>query len=238
MVTDDKSEEYLLLMARYWLGKNKIALAKAVIALIIILRALLTADAIASPQGEKWLEPNVSFVGRGPIVPISDNQSIPITSVNVSDIDVDILKANDPATFLNQYYFNQEIERWDLSRIERTFTSVHLDRYTLPKVKTNQEQSARIRLPNDLKPGWYLVVLRKAGSYENFLIRHVLLTDIGVQAKVFQNSVSVRAANLSTGQVLKSGVVKLYRKDGKLFESAAIDENGKATIETETNNRG
>ncbi len=237
MVTDDKSEEYLLLMARYWLGKNKIALAKAVIALIIILRALLTADAIASPQGEKWLEPNVSFVGRGPIVPISDNQSIPITSVNVSDIDVDILKANDPATFLNQYYFNQEIERWDLSRIERTFTSVHLDRYTLPKVKTNQEQSARIRLPNDLKPGWYLVVLRKAGSYENFHIRHVLLTDIGVQAKVFQNSVSVRAANLSTGQVLKSGVVKLYRKDGKLFESAAIDENGKATIETETNNR-
>ncbi len=224
-------------MARYWLGKNVIALVKAFMALVIALGALLAAEAIASPQGEKLLEPNVSFVGRGPVVPLSDNQSIPITAVNVSEIDVDILKANDPATFLNQYYFNQEIERWDLSRIERAFTSVHLDRYTLPKVKTNQEQSARIRLPNDLKPGWYLVVVRKAGSYNNFQVRHVLLTDIGVQAKVFQNSVTVRAASLSTGEVLTSGVVKLYRKDGKLFESAAIDENGKATIEVETNNR-
>ncbi len=204
--------------------------------LLSIFICIMPVFALAAATGEKLLEPSVSFVGRGPVVPISKDQSIPISVINLSEIDVDILKSNNPVTFLDQYYFNHEIKSWDLSRIERGFTSVHLERYTLPKAHINEEQSARIRIPSSMKPGWYLVVIRRTGSYDNLQVRHVLLTDIGIQAKVFNDSITVRAASLSSGYVLNSGVVKLYRKDGKLFESAAIGTDGKATLDVRADN--
>ncbi|MFV0449081.1 MAG: alpha-2-macroglobulin family protein [Vibrio sp.] len=215
-------------MRRNWLGfSNKMLV---IFAFVFIAITLFMTEALADPDKGKVLEPSVSFVGRGPVVPLSSDQSIPISAVNVNEIDVDILQANNPASFLNQYYFNQEIKAWDLSSIERSFTSLHIDRYTLPKARTNEEQTVRIRIPQSIKPGWYLVVVRKAGSYDNLQVRHVLLTDIGVQAKVFHNSITVRTASLSSGYAFTSGVVKLYRKDGNLFESAAIDNEGKAVL--------
>ncbi|WP_435234377.1 alpha-2-macroglobulin family protein [Psychromonas sp. PT13] len=178
-------------------------------------------------------ESNLQVVGRGPVVPMSDHQSIPISTTNVKWIDVDILKSNDPTGLLSDYYFNQNLDRWDLGNLSQSFTSVFLDRFTINHYQENKQIASRIKLPSDLQPGWYIVVLKPAGNYQGSKqqIRHILLTDITMQAKVYQNSIHIRAANLHDGKVLTHGVAKLYRA-GRLVETQRLDNVGQATFTT------
>ena len=176
-------------------------------------------------------ESTVRIVGRGPVVPMSKDQSIPITSVNVKWIDIDILKANNPAEFLPNHYFNQNLDRWDLGELNQSFTSVYIDRYTISNESSNTQISSRIKIPKRLAAGWYVMVLKPAGNYQSdkVQIRHLLITDLGIQAKVYQNNIHIRAANLHNGRVLNHGTAKLYR-EGKLIEETALDEFGEATF--------
>ncbi len=75
-------------MNQNWLGckgrsKTRCRI-RAAVAFMIIIGALIAAEAIAAvPPNDKLLEPRVSFVGRGPVVPISDDPFIPISVVNI-----------------------------------------------------------------------------------------------------------------------------------------------------------
>jgi len=196
--------------------------------LFILCLQLFPQKAFAAPEVIKQ-ESSVQIVGRGPVIPISKDQSIPINSVNVKWVDIDILKVDKPQEFLVNHYFNQNLDRWDLSYINQSFTSVYLDRYKIYDQTENKQISSRIKIPNSLKAGWYVIVLKPAGNYQNskVQIRHLLITDIGIQAKVYQDNIHIRAANLHDGRVINGGVAKLYRK-GVLIEETTLGKFGQA----------
>jgi alpha-2-macroglobulin len=202
-----------------------------ILPLFLLMWLMLYPQSVFADTPEVLQESSVQILGRGPVVPISKDQSLPISTMNVKWVDVDILKANNPAEFLPDHYFNQNIDLWDLGSLNQSFTSVFTDRYNITNNETNQQISSRIKIPSSLTAGWYVMVLKPAGDYQSskIQIRHVLLTDIGLQAKVYQNSIHIRAATLVDGKVLAKGIAKLYR-NGKLVETTSLDTTGQANF--------
>lgn len=184
-------------------------------------------------EQEKLQNPILQIVGNGPLVPQSDYQSLPINFMNLKEVDIEVMHITDPNRFLNQYYLTEDLKSWQLDNIKHDFVSVYSERVTLPDSKENEQTSARIPLPHTLASGWYLVVLKSPGEFYNIKAKHLLLTDISIQAKLNLHQASFTATRLSSGQAVNSGIMEIYR-DGKLLKSAPIDPLGNAYFDIET----
>lgn len=174
--------------------------------------------------------PMVEVIGNGPLVPQSHHQSIPINFMNLDKVDVEILHITDPDTFLNDSYLLDNLSPYGLERLQHAYESVYADRFTLPPSKLNQQTAARIPLSHHLPSGWYVVVLKAPGAFDELKVKHVLLTDIGIQARLNTHQASFSVSRLSTGDAVTSGSVDIYR-DHKLFRTAPIDHKGEANFD-------
>lgn len=187
--------------------------------------------AFSSWAAEKELDSQVSFVGNGPVVPYQGSPSLPINSTNVEAVDLELLQVKEPEKFLQTHYRSQ-LRSYRLSRLKRDYQAVYLDRFDIPNAKHNQAVMTRLPLSNKLNPGWYIAVLKESGAYDNFQIRHVLLTDLGAHARLYSDRLLVSVAKLSTGQHVSQGKLKLYGKDG-LKEMAYLKRDGTAEFKAQ-----
>ncbi|GAL08537.1 alpha-2-macroglobulin [Photobacterium aphoticum] len=174
--------------------------------------------------------PYVAFVGNGPLVPRSNSQSIPITAMNLSEVDVEILAITDPETFLNQQYLLDNPSPYTLEQLKHAYKSVYAERFRLPPGKDNIATSARLPIPHDFASGWYVVVLKAPGSFYEIQAKHMLLTNVGIQARVYASQAVFSLTWLNNGRAIESGMVELYR-DHQLHQTAEIDEQGMAVFE-------
>lgn len=177
--------------------------------------------------------PAVSFVGSGPLVPRSNSQSIPINFINLSQVDVEILQITDPETFLNTQYLLDTPTPYALEQLQHAYKSVYSDRFSLPPSADNTQASARIPIPHNFASGWYVVVLKAPGSFYDIQAKHMLLTNVGIQARLQANQSVFSLAWLSSGEVITQGEVDLYR-DHKLFQRVPVDEHGLAVFDFAT----
>ncbi|MGF1724366.1 alpha-2-macroglobulin family protein [Photobacterium nomapromontoriensis] len=185
----------------------------------------------AEESGEQGIQtPAVSFVGSGPLVPRSNSQSIPINFINLSQVDVEILQITDPETFLNTQYLLDTPTPYALEQLKHAYKSVYSDRFSLPPSAANKQASARIPIPHDFSSGWYVVVLKAPGSFYDIQAKHMLLTDVGIQARLHANQSVFSLAWLSSGEVITQGEVELYR-DHKLHQRVAVNDDGLAVFD-------
>ncbi len=184
-----------------------------------------------SQQAEKILEPHLQVIGNGPIISLS-HRSLPITSMNVEEVDIEYLRVEKPQSFLLENYFSQRLDNWQLEDARRELKSITIDRYRLPYVKKNVESSSRIKLPTSLEPGWYVAIVNPVNSYSQYQqqIVQILLTDIGIQAKLFNDNLFISATKLSSGSPLNSGIAYIYEK-GELIDSVTLSDQGTAQLD-------
>ncbi|MGF1688852.1 MG2 domain-containing protein [Photobacterium japonica] len=174
--------------------------------------------------------PEVAFVGTGPLVPRSHSQSIPITAMNLSEVDVEILQITDPDTFLNQQYLLDSPSPYTLEQLKHAYKSVFSDRFTLPAGAVNTHITARLPIPHTFDSGWYVVVLKAPGSFYEIQAKHMLLTNVGIQARLYDKQAVFSMAWLSDGAAIREGVVELYR-DHKRHQTVNIDDQGLAVFD-------
>ncbi|MGF1765023.1 alpha-2-macroglobulin family protein [Aliivibrio kagoshimensis] len=188
-----------------------------------------------SQQAEKVQEPHLQVIGNGPIVSLS-HRALPITSMNVEEVDIEYLRVEKPQSFLLENYFSQRLDSWQLEDARRELKSITIDRYRLPHTEKNVEATSRIKLPQSLEPGWYVAIVNPVNSYSQYeqQIVQILLTDIGIQAKLFEDSLFISATKLSSGSPLNGGIAYVYEK-GDLIDSVTLSEQGTAQLDFQIN---
>ncbi|MGL6258516.1 alpha-2-macroglobulin family protein [Vibrio sp. WXL210] len=177
------------------------------------------------------MPPSAYFVGQGPVVPANSERALPITTTNVEQVDLELLRPSTPQKLLRDYYLPSRLSGYTLDRLRREFESVFIERYTVNGYQQNQSVASRLALSADLEPGWYIAVMKPAGSFSNseLQIRYVLITDLGVQARLYPDSLAVIVSSLSDGLAVKTGRVRVYDKD-ELVAEEKLDEQGTATL--------
>lgn len=162
-------------------------------------------------------EPSVEVVGRGPIVPIFGKRTLPISTMNVEQVSVEVLKVTDPAMLLNSAHYSESPGRWDLRQLTKATTPITHLNFDILKTEKNTSQYTELLLPKSLESGWYLLAIKPTGNfdYNSEKVLQVALTDIGIQAKVFPNSLSVQLSSLSNSAPIQQASVSIYHKDGK-----------------------
>ncbi|MCO7189743.1 MULTISPECIES: MG2 domain-containing protein [unclassified Pseudoalteromonas] len=194
------------------------------IAVFFLFFILLLQNAIQA-QAKVMQQPKLAIVGSGPLVAKGSGQSIPITYQHIDAVDVELLRLTSAHDFLSRYYLTDKLYPSSLDRLQYTYDSVFADRFTLPKNTQPGIQSARLPIPKSLSSGWYIVVLKAPGMFNELQAKHLLLTDLGIQAKVFKQHASIQINRLSTGRPIKGAKVKAFRKH-ELLRETKTDQHG------------
>ncbi|KZN28920.1 hypothetical protein N480_09135 [Pseudoalteromonas luteoviolacea S2607] len=169
--------------------------------------------------------PHVAIVGSGPLVPKGNGQAIPVSYKNAKEVDVEILHLTSPHDFLSRHYLNDTIYPSSLDRLSYSFNSVFADRYTLPDHKPETTHSAKLPIPKHLASGWYIVTVKAAGTFDDIKVKHMLLTELGIQARIQKSNAFFSVNRLKDGSSVSNAKVSIYRNH-KLHRQGRTDENG------------
>ncbi|MCE2571961.1 alpha-2-macroglobulin family protein [Motilimonas eburnea] len=163
------------------------------------------------------LQPSVKLLGNGPFVLASGSRTLPVATVNLDKVTVEILAVKQSADLLSQFYYPEQVSTWRMEQLGKYLTPVTTLQFDLNSGEPNQTQQANLRIPDEIKPGWYVMAIKGAGQFssEHVTLAQLLLTDIGLQAKVYVNHLSLDAMDLTTQKGLSRGDVILLRKGGK-----------------------
>jgi len=172
-------------------------------------------------------DPSVEVVGRGPVVPIFGKRTLPISTTNVKQVSIEVLKVTDPVLFLNSTHYSQSPSRWDLQQLTRATTPITHLNFEISQAKKNQSQYSEILIPDSISSGWYLLVIKPTGAYEynSEKVVQVALTDIGIQTKVFPDSLSVQLSSLSTSDPITHAFASVFHKNGKETKLGNIEDS-------------
>jgi uncharacterized protein YfaS (alpha-2-macroglobulin family) len=176
--------------------------------------------------------PSASFIGKGPVAAYKINNALPIETVNLNQVDLEYFKVTELGKFISQAYYSLNNRAWKLDRLTSYFAPVEQQRFTIKKNSPNISVNSSIPLPKALTPGWYVVVLKPVGllSDNNHKIQQVLVTNTGIQAKVFAEEITLSATQLDTGKPQRNAKYTIWGKDGEKA-SGFLDEHGVATID-------
>ncbi|WCE30353.1 alpha-2-macroglobulin family protein [Vibrio sp. SCSIO 43137] len=172
-------------------------------------------------------ESSITVIGNGPLVPKSAQQSIPVSFTNMEQVDIEILQVTDAKRLLKHHYLLDSLDTWNLRQLKHAYKSVFSDRYQLPKADQDVITSARLPIPQDLPSGWYLVVVKAPGDFSHFEIKHMLLSDIGIQARVNKQQAAFAVTRLSTGEAIEGAEIELLQEE-QSEQVQLTDEKGLA----------
>ncbi|QDP01629.1 alpha-2-macroglobulin family protein [Thalassotalea sp. PS06] len=161
---------------------------------------------------------DVTVLGRGPVIPANGPRTIPLSVVNLETVAVEVMKVTEPASFMQKIFYSRNISSYQIQRVSKYLKTVTTLDYQLPKLPINKSQPLDIKLPDSLTPGWYLLAVKGGGQfdYDSTEFIQVLLTDIGVQAKVFDQQLAVHATHYSEKSFTQNAEVYVYQpKSGK-----------------------
>ncbi|CAM4179337.1 alpha-2-macroglobulin family protein [Vibrio neonatus] len=158
--------------------------------------------------------PSVRVLGQGPFINATGDRAIPIESVNATGVLASIYRVDDTPKLFADYFYSQTLSNWSAQRLRKNFTHQTDLSFKLPAAKENASTVTNLKLPDNLANGWYIIAIKPSNSFDSPDIFHVLLSDIGVQAKVFDKKVSLQAVDLATHKPLQSAKVSIVGQNG------------------------
>ncbi|MBI9075265.1 MAG: alpha-2-macroglobulin family protein [Desulfatibacillum sp.] len=177
------------------------------------------------------ITPAASFAGDGLLLPPSLIQGLPVATVNVPSVDVEFLKLSDDAMarFVDWTRPRGTLHIYTLEHISEGATSVFSGRFDL-NPEPNRRTVRNIALDSIKalkKPGVYLAVMRKPGQYSySYDCTYFVVTDIGLQARVYKDMIYVLASSLKDGSPISGAKLSfLYQKDDGIKELAVGKTN-------------
>ena len=203
------------------------------------------------------------FLSNGSVIPRHAHQGLPIASTNMASVDVEFLRvnpANYPSFFLGyelpygrwpgvrrqakraggdseeEYHWKSELERitdFTESVYQQRFTLDHPgDRQALTYLPVHRIKELRA-------PGVYMAVMKQPNSFPgSWHSAYFVVTDLGLHARRYGDSVWVHAASLKTGKPLPGTRIQARGDGGKDLGSAVTDAQGNALIQVQPQGSG
>ncbi|MEM9102817.1 MAG: alpha-2-macroglobulin [Pseudomonadota bacterium] len=186
----------------------------------------------------KKILPSVTFAHTGVLMNPLKKGFLPVTTVNVSEVDLDIhrIKEDEVESFFSTNPHPGRYSHRQLERLESVANFLHTGRYSL-EAEPNQRKTINLNLSNieEVKqPGIYLAVLRVPGQYRyQYDFTYFSVSDIGLQVRKYQKKMVVLAHSVRTGKPLSKVNVTLFsgRNTNNETVSAKTDLRGFAEFE-------
>lgn len=180
------------------------------------------------------IQPAFDFASKGSLLPMQLVSGLPIRVVNVPELDVEFLRVQPEklGEVLKAIRLDNSLQSWELEEIHAITTSVYTTRYP-----TNAKPNARetfvlpiAQLEALQQPGLYFAVIRQPGRFTDkaYRINHFVVTNIGLQARVYAQHVEVFAHALDSGKPLRG--IKIALKDTQTGLEKFTDEQGRASF--------
>ncbi len=176
-------------------------------------------------------EPSASFAGSAAVMSTKLKRALPVTTLNVDAVDVDIFRIN-PDAIPAWSYFNTSKQReyYEFTSFAKENPLVYSGRFDIEQ-RRNQRGTQNLDLSEVTaldKPGAYLAVLRVPGQYAySYDTNFFTVSDIGLQVRRHREHLVVFCSSIGSGANLDNVEISLYQSN-KLVAQVVTDENGVA----------
>ncbi|MFC4276841.1 alpha-2-macroglobulin family protein [Achromobacter aloeverae] len=201
------------------------------------------------------MPPSFYFASKGVVLPAGQNGGLPVTTVNMPEVDVQFLRVapervpeffdavvgnrgsarddDDDGRDYDDYYGNRSLKglvsSWDLERLTTLSTSVYQGRF-LTDDKANRSHVTFLPVEGikELQePGIYIAVMSQPGHFrEEYQTTYFYVSDIGLHARRYANRIEAYTVSLKQGQAISGDTVELIDANGKTLAKAAADAQG------------
>lgn len=177
----------------------------------------------------------VSFVGQDMFLTLNAQTGLPVTTMNVNEVDVNFYRINEhDLDEIGDLLSSRKTNRYYLKDIEKWAKHLHFARYHLDAPKNKRRN---LNLPiQDIdeikKPGVYLAVMAKNGEYYgNLNTRIFSITDIGLHARFYGTKIKVYANSLSQSKALSEVNLSVLNHRGQTISELKTNAKGEALFD-------
>uniref|UniRef100_UPI001F2B4CCA MG2 domain-containing protein n=1 Tax=Geminicoccus flavidas TaxID=2506407 RepID=UPI001F2B4CCA len=179
--------------------------------------------------------PAVSFRGNGDVVPLGTDPVLPVVSVNVDMVRLDLFQVTDRALIqrLAENAVGWQQSDWDLQRLREQSGRLLFSGSVEVAVEPNREVTTAVPLADLLakrEPGVYIAVARPADAsseqWQGLPTRWFALTDTGLLTWQGEDGLLVQAASLSDGRPLAGRELVLMARANRRIAAATTGADG------------
>lgn len=182
-------------------------------------------------------KPTLGFRGATYVLPKTGDQQLPLTSVNVEEARVRVLRINDRNLLreIENRRITNLLDGYDLNTIaKRSGELVWEGALTLASGERNQEVTTALpvnQILRDPQPGVYIVAARPAqqsadNDWENQATQWLVVSDLGLFTMRGNDGLHVFIRSLGSAQPLAGVAVRLYARNNGELGNAVTDAKG------------
>lgn len=188
------------------------------------------------PSPQRWtlktrpLEAGASFTASGMVLPLRDELRLPISAVNVDEVNIDFFRVDAEylPRFLAEYRPGAGMGNWELEQITKRAKRVFSGRYAL-ELDANRRETRLINVkePQLAEAGVYFAVMSPLGNYDwRKETTYFAVSDMGLSARRYRDRLEVFVSSLATADPLKDVQLSLLDEKGNRLQVHATDNRG------------
>lgn len=188
------------------------------------------------PSPQNWtlktrpLEAGASFTASGMVLPLRDELRLPISAVNVDEVNIDFFRVDAEylPRFLAEYRPGAGMGNWELEQITKRAKRVFSGRYAL-ELDPNRRETRLINVkePQLAEAGVYFAVMSPLGNYDwRKETTYFAVSDMGLSARRYRDRLDVFVSSLATADPLKDVQLSLLDEKGNRLQVHATDNRG------------
>jgi uncharacterized protein YfaS (alpha-2-macroglobulin family) len=179
--------------------------------------------------------PTVSFLSRSYVLPSGGDPTIPIVSVNTSEVETAIYRvgSRSVADILRDERFLRQLDSYQADRIEEELGQKVWSGIVETGNELNRDVTTAIPLSEtgiDLKPGVYAMTARSKLDQQNrwgaLATQWFLVSDLGLTALDGAGGITANIRSLSSAEALEGVTVRLVAVNNEILGEAATDAEG------------
>ncbi|HHQ4564044.1 TPA: alpha-2-macroglobulin family protein, partial [Aeromonas veronii] len=188
------------------------------------------------PSPQSWtlktrpLEAGASFTASGMVLPLRDELRLPISAVNVDEVNIDFFRVDAEylPRFLAEYRPGSGMGNWELEQITKRAKRVFSGRYAL-ELDANRRETRLINVkePQLAEAGVYFAVMSPLGNYEwRKETTYFAVSDMGLSARRYRDQLEVFVSSLASADPLKDVQLSLLDEKGNRLQVQTTDLQG------------
>ncbi|MBL0447801.1 alpha-2-macroglobulin family protein [Aeromonas caviae] len=188
------------------------------------------------PSPQSWtlktrpLEAGASFTASGMVLPLRDELRLPISAVNVDEVNIDFFRVDAEylPRFLAEYRPGAGMGNWELEQITKRAKRVFSGRYAL-ELDANRRETRLINVkePQLAEAGVYFAVMSPLGNYDwRKETTYFAVSDMGLSARRYRDELEVFVSSLASADPLKDVQLSLLDEKGNRLQVQTTDPQG------------
>ncbi|WP_324016475.1 alpha-2-macroglobulin family protein [Aeromonas hydrophila] len=188
------------------------------------------------PSPQSWtlktrpLEAGASFTASGMVLPLRDELRLPISAVNVDEVNIDFFRVDAEylPRFLAEYRPGAGMGNWELEQITKRAQRVFSGRYGL-ELDANRRETRLINVkePQLAEAGVYFAVMSPLGNYDwRKETTYFAVSDMGLSARRYRDQLEVFVNSLASADPLKDVQLSLLDEKGNRLQVQTTDPQG------------